>query len=77
MYGRLRPIDCLTTISSVSDDASLESTVMALLYNTGIRRAELIGLKAEDVDLVRGQIKVFGKGKKERIVPFGKEMVSR
>ncbi len=64
-------------ISSVTGEASLESTVMALLYNTGIRRAELIGLKAEDVDLVKGQIKVFGKGKKERIVPIGKEMVSQ
>ena len=63
-------------ITSLSDAGTLESTVIALLYNTGIRRAELIGLKSEDVDLVRGQIKVFGKGKKERIVPIGKEMVS-
>jgi integrase/recombinase XerC len=54
----------------------LESTVVALLYSTGIRRAELIDLRRANVDLENNKIKVFGKGKKERIVPLGQEIVA-
>lgn len=45
--------------------------IIELLYSTGIRRAELVGLKDEDVDVARGQIKVLGKGNKERLIPIG------
>ena len=45
--------------------------IMELLYATGIRRGELIGLNLQDVDLRQMRITVFGKGRKERIVPFG------
>ena len=45
--------------------------VVEMLYQTGMRRAELAGLKDSDVDLRARQIKVFGKRKKERIVPIG------
>jgi integrase/recombinase XerC len=48
--------------------------IIRLLYTTGIRRGELIHLKAEDIDLIGKQFKVLGKGKKERIVPFGIEL---
>ena len=44
--------------------------IIDLLYQTGIRRAELIALKETDVDLYNLQIKVLGKGNKERIIPF-------
>ena len=53
----------------------LKLTVIALLYNTGIRRAELIGLEYGNVNLSGGLIKVFGKGKKERLIPLGSEIV--
>lgn len=53
----------------------LESTVITLLYHTGIRRMELIELSLANVELDKMQIKVFGKGKKERIVPLGSEVV--
>lgn len=58
------------------NDNLLEATVLALLYSTGIRRAELIALERQHVNLDQGLIKVFGKGKKERILPLGKEIVS-
>ena len=45
--------------------------MLELFYSTGIRLAELAGLSAPDVDLVSDQVKVRGKGKKERIVPVG------
>ena len=44
--------------------------VIELLFGTGIRSAELIGLKEADIDLYTGQIKVLGKRNKERIVPL-------
>jgi integrase/recombinase XerC len=44
--------------------------VIELLYGTGMRRAELIGLKVSDVDMYAGQLKVLGKRAKERVIPF-------
>ena len=44
--------------------------ILELFYATGIRRAELIGLKPQDVDLYNCEIKVLGKRNKERIIPF-------
>ena len=49
--------------------------VVELLYQTGMRRAELAGLKDGDVDLCARQVRVFGKRKKERLVPLGEELV--
>src|SRR5437773_8875752 len=46
--------------------------MLELFYSTGIRLSELAGLNEQDVDLVSDQLKVRGKGKKERIVPVGK-----
>lgn len=48
--------------------------VVELLYASGMRRAELIGLTLESVDLDNHRLKVLGKGNKERIIPFGKHM---
>lgn len=45
--------------------------ILELLYATGIRLSELIHLKVADADLRLGQVKVMGKGAKQRIVPFG------
>lgn len=50
-----------------------DKAVMELLYATGIRVGELVGLNCCDVDIESGIITVFGKGAKERIVPFGKQ----
>ena len=45
--------------------------LLELLYSTGMRLAELQGLGRRDVDLVSQQVKVRGKGRKERILPIG------
>ena len=47
-----------------------DATVIELLYGTGIRQAELIGLKTSDIDWAQGQIRVLGKRNKERLVPI-------
>ena len=46
--------------------------MLELFYSTGIRLSELAGLNEADVDLVSDQVKVRGKGRKERIVPLGR-----
>jgi integrase/recombinase XerC len=45
-------------------------TIIELLYVTGMRRSELIGLRDNDVDLVEGSLKVTGKRNKQRIIPL-------
>ncbi len=48
-----------------------DRAVLELLYTTGIRVGELVTLNLNDVDYLGGLIKVKGKGRKERLVPFG------
>ena len=48
--------------------------VVELLYQTGMRRAELAALEDKDVDVRGRQIRVFGKRRKERIVPMGESL---
>lgn len=45
--------------------------IVEVLYATGIRVSELVGLDVSDVDLNRRTMRVLGKGMKERVVPFG------
>jgi integrase/recombinase XerC len=45
--------------------------ILELFYSTGMRLSELAGLRRADLDLVTQQVKVRGKGRKERIIPLG------
>jgi len=47
-----------------------DRTILEVLYATGMRRAELIGLTLADADLIKCRFRVFGKGSKERLIPF-------
>jgi integrase/recombinase XerC len=47
------------------------AAILELFYSTGMRLSELQGLKRQDIDAVTQQVKVRGKGRKERIVPMG------
>jgi integrase/recombinase XerC len=49
--------------------------ILELFYSTGIRLSELGGMNLEDLDLLSDQVKVRGKGRKERIVPVGSRAV--
>jgi integrase/recombinase XerC len=53
-----------------------EKLVLEILYNTGMRKAELIGLKEHQIDISNCQIKVLGKGNKERIIPVSKVLMT-
>ena len=48
-----------------------DKAMIEMLYATGMRISELVNLKITDVDMKRCVVKVFGKGSKERLVPFG------
>lgn len=56
-------------------DADMEAwrnfLIVDLLYSTGLRRSELISLCIEDIDTTKQQLKIRGKGGKERLAPFG------
>jgi integrase/recombinase XerC len=76
----------VTEINSVIDETEdFEETefirfrnrlIIELFYSTGIRLAELLGLKDEDVDLRDTTIKVLGKRNKERVIPFPRSLAS-
>ncbi len=53
-----------------------ERLIIELFYATGMRRAELIGLKTRDIDFGDASLKVLGKGKKERIIPISEKMLT-
>lgn len=59
------------TAGGLRDRAILET-----LYSAGIRVSELVGLDVDEVDFISEVIKVFGKGRKERMVPIGSHAVS-
>jgi integrase/recombinase XerC len=52
----------------------LHQTILMFFYATGMRLSELVNLKDRQVDYAKSQIKILGKGNKERIVPFGPGM---
>ena len=65
----------LDAAGKLADDGSpmglRDAAVLELLYATGMRVGELCALDVDDVDRARRVVRVFGKGRKERTVPYG------
>jgi integrase/recombinase XerC len=55
-----------------TDLGKRDRAILELLYGAGLRAGELVGLNLGDISLNEGLVRVVGKGRKERIVPFGK-----
>lgn len=49
-----------------------DRAIMEVLYSCGLRASELVNLKVDDIDFNREEVKILGKGSKQRIVPLGK-----
>lgn len=68
--------DLIARTAASADDGTPVGTrdvaVLELLYATGIRVGELVGLDVDDIDQQRQVVRVFGKGRKERSVPYGR-----
>ena len=56
-----------------SDLSAEQALIVELLYDCGLRVSELVNLKISDIDLKSKYIQCFGKGSKERVIPFGKK----
>jgi integrase/recombinase XerC len=52
----------------------LEETIVACLYNFGLRRSELLNLKIQDINTISRSISVIGKGNKQRLIPMNTEI---
>ncbi len=52
-----------------------DRTMLEVLYATGLRVSELVGLRLEQVGLAQGVVRVVGKGDKERLVPLGEDAI--
>lgn len=53
-----------------------DRTMLELMYATGLRVSELVGLEVVNLGMSQGVIRVMGKGQKERLVPLGEEALS-
>jgi integrase/recombinase XerC len=69
----LSPDEAVRLVEISGDDslAVRDRALFELAYSSGLRLSELAGLDAERVDLATGEVRVWGKGAKERIVPVG------
>jgi integrase/recombinase XerD len=59
-----------------SDLGVRDRTMLEVLYATGLRVSELVGLTLPQVNLVQGAVRVLGKGGKERLVPLGEDSIT-
>lgn len=68
----------LETLNTATEDWKTLNAKMliSLFYATGMRLSELINLKERQLDAARSQVRVLGKGNKERIIPLSKELIN-
>ena len=79
VFFRENEMEQATAYETQADDfeSLRDCLIIEMLYQTGMRQAEMLGLTDSDIDLVQGQVRIFGKRKKERIVPIGDTLVNQ
>lgn len=76
----LREDEINKVLESIDQDSTAgrrDRAVLELFYGTGMRLSELIHLNVEDIDLLSGTVRVYGKGGKERVLPVGKYAIKQ
>ncbi len=69
-------VDALLAAPNIEDTIELrDKAMLELLYATGLRVTELVGLTTENISLRQGVVRVVGKGGKERLVPMGENAI--
>lgn len=76
VYVEEKDLDTLFRHVEFGDDwtGTTAKLAMQMLYQLGIRLSELVNCKESQVDFSNGQIKILGKGNKERIIPMGNQL---
>ncbi len=80
IYLQSKEMDAvLDTVSNFKEDTFegiRDKLIIEMLYGTGMRRSELIGLSKHDIDMHQGVVKVTGKGNKQRLIPLHQELLA-
>ena len=72
-----RDVEALLEAPDLNDPLGMRDRAMLeLIYATGLRVSELVGLDIHGINLQQGVVRVVGKGNKERLVPMGEEALS-
>jgi integrase/recombinase XerC len=77
VFFRPSEMEAAERLNDGSFEAVRDALIIEVLYQTGMRQAELLGLTDADWDLAQGQVRVFGKRRKERIVPIGENLMQQ
>jgi integrase/recombinase XerC len=68
-----RVTELIEVVDTSSDAGKRDRSILELLYGSGLRVSELVGLNLGDISRSENLVRVIGKGRKERIIPFGKK----
>lgn len=71
MTRLLEPPSSEGSVPHLDASAIRDQAMFELLYGCGMRISELVGLDIGDIDLASAEVRVFGKGRKERVLPLG------
>lgn len=79
VFFRQTEMEAVTAMDNWAEDfiAIRDCLIIEVLYQTGMRQAELIALQDNDWDFNQKQVRIFGKRKKERIVPVGDSLIKQ
>jgi integrase/recombinase XerC len=74
----LTPDEAASLLDGADEDALplRDRAMFELIYSSGLRLAEVLGVRLEDIDLAAGTVRVLGKGSKTRVVPVGAQAIA-
>ena len=75
-FSKEEMLDFQQKTEALLENSSLEKLIIETLYQTGMRRAELCNLRFSDVDINKKEVRITGKGNKERIIPISPDLTS-